>query len=1658
MKSHWIAQVALCACAAVITLAGCAEERAPINRVQPLALKKSFFIGEDFESTADDPEFWAQGTLIDVGYGAAQDGLFTSTYAQPLSRIKWQVTENLLIGRITYERIEGTDGKGEDPTGVKNSHDGVISVAFRIESHFDISNAYNPTTGEQLNVIQENMMDRPWYERDYMRVDWSQNLNMDSYDFDTLSMLKIFGGLIYEPLRYDITDPNDPDAPYFDMEESYFDITVKAFVKPEEIDLSSLGWGIKSFPACFLDPDFLNGSGPAGNCNPVELTIRHSFRRVVDTDYEPQDWDGYRFSAFGAFDHERTGYARNYGLVDAQWRRPIHRYNIWQRSHIYANPESMEGPVVCNIDTPVGQDPNQDEDGDGTADVCQDGLDRLISDYPDGSPEREWLLSIPGGSRCDTFKNRCTLPFSKREVRPVVWYYTKDSAVDYYGATDLATNDWDVAMKMAVRSAQYAECLGLGAPSCSKLEGDEEATCVENLKELCYATAPVHFGQQTLNDDLKAVSWEVKQCLKRNEFRAKGNDEDMYESCRSVAERVAQRRGLEGQDLDAIVSLALMPSVVVLCHSPVEAGDHPFCGDESDRLPEGVTMEDCQLALPGSETKELCQQALSVRMGDLRYHQVNSMQHPQTPSPWGIMVDANDPIYGEVVSASINVWTHVNDLWSQKVVDVLRYMKGELSTEEITDGDYISDWALAAERSSQGGLSPKITRDELNERIVDIALEGAEATPEQRQQLLERLNAPLPPAVEASAYQLRNQLQSIKAHIEAPAENPATYMSRAAHAHGSAVEAELFDAHVQEMMGATGLPASEAVLDRASLLRGGNPAVQQKVQQLKELALAERGSCILQEAPAPHGYGALADLLEEKFGAFNPNDSKEEQFERAERMKTYLAQRAQYAVIVHEMGHSVGLRHNFVSSSDAFNYRPQYWQLRTKNGAVTETCTDLNDTGEQCVGPRYFDPVTPNERNNALWMWMHSSVMDYAGEASQDLLGLGAYDFAAARSFYGDVHSVYRDPSFKLGTDRGLGALQKMDNFGGILGFTWDIQSVPGSPQHYSELNNFYELIQDCKVVNPENFKPSDWDVERYGEWSPELDGLLVQVNNSYSRCRQQRVDYRRWDALRRPSEAELNGVFYQGGNAISDLDDSVRVPYGFGTDGWADLGNLSVYRHDNGADPYELFDFFISQQEVNHIFDNYRRDRMTFSIRGAAGRALGRYNTKMRDGAKGLGLMKSIYREVGLNQGINPYDLWLYAAKNFFSENMLASGIAFDHFTRQLARPQHGPHIFDDQLVLRSTDDASGLDAAPALFIPNGATGLYETVGIGGRPLENGLADDKGEYDSRYTINAGSYYEKLYSSMLMTESVDNYISSSRSDFLDGRFRSISMADIFPDGYRRWLGNNLTNDAELKGPRLISDRDGRVSLNREGFPRDPIGWTSWWGSEPRSCFTGGSAILCDTFGAEREGAFGDDNSIFTVAIDPQVGWEQQKFLIAWTMMYLPENQQQWWIDQLRLWEYGVDADPELERRIELHHPEGKTYVARSFGKEEIFGKVVQRGVAARVLEYANELLVKAYVTNPGPDLDGDGRPDWNLPIYNNETGRPVVKYDPSIVGLNDAGFGFEPEDCNAEDNSGCICESNRACIELRDYMQVPFFLRQTMNAYGFNDLGQRGVW
>jgi hypothetical protein len=1563
-----------------LVAASCAQQQPPIVRVQPDAIDKSFFVGKDYLGTQDDPEFYSQATLIDVGYGAGQDGLFTSTYAQPLTRVKWTVTEDLLIARLAYERIQGSDGKGAG----KATNDGIVVAAFAIKSHFDIKRDYNPQTGEQTNVIGENTVDRPWYERQYLRVDWSKNLSTDNYEFDTLSQLGVYGGVTYEPLAYTVQSPSDDDAPRLDADRGYLDVTNKAFARPQLVDLAALGGGV--LPACYFDADFSGGSGPSTQCSPVELTIRQAFRKVEDTDYEPADWDGDRFKAYGAFTTDRQGYAREYGMTDTQWHRFINRYNLWERSHFYADANAKTGAVACFTPktTPAGADPHRDTNRDGTEDECE---------------------AVGRGSRCDTFSQKCTLPYRDRVVKPVVWYHSDGSNPEYFEATREATHEWDVALRASVMAARYAEC-------------------VKTKSADCEALYPVYAGQQDDNDDAIALAKEVDDCRAGRSYP--GAD------CNQVADAVGAARGYA----QGVIALAKLPEAIVLCHSPVEAGDPALCGGE--RLPPNLTAADCFRAeREGDQALEAtCDAALRVRKGDLRYHQVNTIVAPQTPSPWGIMVDAHDPLTGEKISASINVWSHVTDLWSQGIVDTARYIRGELSTADVTEGTYVRDWASAAEAATVRGTLPIVTSEQRlamlgkatkGRALSESELEAFEQTPVFRQ-----------------AKQLQLQARDIRADALAPSSTRPLYEARRKRALNSPTEAALTTKMFQSFAGKAGLLSSDLMSELASPLRGANPAKARDLRTQRELKLAERGACVMNEAPAPLAIPNLATLLEEKFGRFDKGSAKGEQLLRAERMRQYLAHRAHYAVVTHEMGHSIGLRHNFVSSSDALNYRPQYWQLRTDDGTATRPCTSLEPTGA-CTGPRYFDVITENEKSQLLTMFMQSSTMDYAGEATQDLLGLGAYDFAAARMFYGGVVAVADAPDLKAGTSKGRGLLDKMDNFGGILGMQFSIGRAtlqdPNNTDtiHYSQLQRHYRLISNCRVVDPNAFKPADWDASTRGAWHPLLDGLIVKVKGQYTRCRQLPVDYVAWDSL-------TGATSGRGGPSI-DAQSRVRFPYGFATDRWADLGNLSVYRHDNGADPYELFDFLITQQEVNHIFDNYRRGRQTFTVRGAANRSLARYNEKLRDAAKGLGLMANIYRDFAAAQGYDYESLWPYLGSSLFGENLMASAMGFDHFARQLARPAAGPHALETvgtDKVLRSLTDAPGNGGQAALTIPNGATGYFGNVSPGGRPLENALADDKGEYNAEFTVNAGSYYEKAYTAMLMTESVDNFISDSRRDFLDARYRSVSLADVFPDGYRRWLSNNLTGDDALKGLR-VATMGGRPMADATGFPAQGLGHLSWTGSEVSTCFQNAEALSCS-------GTPPAD----TAVVDPQVGWEQQKFLIAWTLLYLPENQQQQWLNQMGIWELGADADPGFQNRIELHLPDGKTYVAKTFGTEVVLGKRVQKGIAARMLQWANELLARAYVTDPGPDRDNDGAPDWVVPRVVN--GNVQVKFDPAIQTINATG-GLDQgrPGCDANDSSQCTCSSNKACLELSRYQEVPFFMRQAMRDYGVADPSMRGL-
>ncbi|MDF3066310.1 MAG: hypothetical protein K0R38_1911 [Polyangiaceae bacterium] len=1489
---------------------GCASERAPINRVQPEALQKSFFVGASLTEDGDDPQFYYRPTVADVDYGASQSGLFTASYAQTTARVRWEITEDKLLARLAYERIEGSTGNG-----IEETNTGQIAAAFRIEKHFDVRRDYNPQTGEELNVVVENSTDRPWYEREFMRVDWSQNLISSAYDLDTLAALKIFADepLVYEPVAYSVKDPSDPDAPVFEASSGYFDITNKVYVTPQILNTP-----FGTFPACFFSPDVLGGGAPIADCNPVEVKIRLSFRRATDTDYQAVDWDGTRMDMFGMFTTaERRGFERKYGIVDDKWYRFASRHNIWEQSHA----RDASGELVrCNTQetTPPGADP--DRDGSpvtGTADECD---------------------AVGGGSRCDKFAHACTLPYKDREVKTRPFYYGPDSDPSLFGTVRDAVSQWDVSLRHAVLTARYTECLRVSQT-----------------------------GTQQSDEEIAAC----KEQFPTSETRAD------------------------------ILEHEPVP-VFVFCHNPVIEEDPAECGARG----------------------------LLARVGDLRYNMTNVIQNPQVPSPWGILADAIDPLTGEVVAASVNIWNAVTDYRTQLTVDQMRWYLGEISNEDVSSGRYLNDYLAASTRAPAPRLvsAPILDNAQVGRRLaaVDRQLQTG-PTPKTRPNLKQR------DLIDWASQQARSKFgDAILGSGNAGAR------ARLLTARDSAVETKLTSNSFLRLAGLNpSTPPSATTLDLASPLRGNAVAFKAELDRLRENQMGQDGQCML-SGPDPISVDDWAQILAEKF-PLPENPSSAEVMERNQKWHDYVRRYLTYGVMLHELGHSMGLRHVFTSSYDALNYHPQYWQLRTQDGSETSYCAEATADGASCVGPRWRDPVTPQERDGLISMWEHTSVMDYPGDLTQEAVGLGAYDRAAIRFGYADVTDVVDDPSVRCppsanGTSRscsnnGRTISDLIDSSFGGIGGPWYRDN--SAFFHYSQLAQKLGLVRECRPADTS--PPADWDEAQNGKYSPVFDGQIVNG----TKCDGMPNDYVAYSELQldAPGFQQAFGAF--GGDPRKfDSRGRVRRPYMFGSDEYADIGNLAVLRDDHGADAYEIVNFMINSYEDSHLWESYRRNRSSFSLKQAFMRGYTRYNAKLKEISKGFGLFSELFSATDL---LELYTTGDTEADGLLRPSAIATSMVFDHFTRILTRPTSGAHFLDAAFdprngatpggfaVFRSDDQQLQVNAGPnnggVLFtVPDGSQGIASDLLFGGRPLFNQLDRSKGYYATQYDQWVGSYYDKTLVAEMLTDCEDRFISQSRDDFSDGRYRNISFATIFPEGVRRLLAAALTEDQTALGWR-VETKNGRPALGADQTPSLGMGFRSFWPKDgPEVCWRRSGAVLCKEYPSETEvDASGPEES---AAIDPEIGFEVQKFLVFSALVNLPESYKTDWIDLMRIFRLGTDAPPLFppEQQATWVDPlSGQSYVAHRYGTETIDGQAVDRGIGARMLDWMNVLTLEAYET-------AETDPETGALNYVRGTdGQPVVK-------------------------------SQRFVNRVKSYQGLLDFMQEVSGLFGFNAPNWRGVY
>jgi hypothetical protein len=1550
-KVYWGALVV-----AAFVAGGCAEERAPINRVQANALDKSFFVGKNLVSPEDDPEFYAAATVIDVPYGV-NHGLF-SGQAGGLKRLKWEITEDKLIARATYETYDGVDGRGS-----KRTNNGEVIAAFPITAHFDIKRSYNPSTGEELNVIEENTTDRPWNERQYFRADWSTNLITSSIWWDPLAQNAVFGdsGYTAEPLAYYVNDPGNPDAPVFATSEGYFDVTQKIFVTPMTLTRDG-----QTVPTCFWPGHFTGGTFETGVCESSEIKVRMSFLKLKSPgdigyqEYEPKNWDGARMSAFGAFTVDRKGYDNHFGIIDDKWYRFVQRYNIWAESFAKAADGSL---IACATDYADGVDPNRDTDGDGTDDEC---------------------ASAGAGSVCNTIEHACTIPYARRQVKTVAWHHhmmDDDEVVVYW--SERATEEWDTALRLAVQAARQVECRRTGGASVvgTPFEGKGD----------CETTFHVDMGQEVELRNVRALN-----------------------SCWA-------EKGRRSPDCTAPSAVAAIEPVIAFCHNPVRPTDDAACGK------------------PG----------LVTRVGDIRYHSINMWRTPENSSPWGFGPSWADPLTGEIIQSSINVYNSVTDRSAQSVIDKARWYAGELTSDQVTSGDYVRNWA-GAKASPLAGDSFLMSPEEVDHRLKSLA--HATETATNLQQPTGTFTQ-LSPNIGIDA--LRQQLIDNEAPPVVGGANRAEFDARIDAIKGTPIEAELVGPMWVEAVGIDPeTPAAPDVLDVASPFRSLGFRNVLNFEEAVHKQLAKQGMCMYDnEAVEPSSVIAISNLLNRKFGAYDPAASPGAQSERIQKMWDYVRGKMHYGVLLHEMGHTIGERHNFTSSYDKFNYRPQYWQLRTGDGAtkqrVTQRCTSptTDPTGENCIGPRYYDPMTQAEIENSIYTWAQTTVMDYSGELTHDWLGLGVYDYAAARMFYGDVVDVRPDLAFTCDenesnvcvaeTAAAREAFGLVDFPGGLVSQTVD---VSGRTLHYSEWNDFFPLVAGCRAASSQDLDaPAWWDADRYGAWDAVFDAEVI--NNEV--CERPATQFYQWRELRPDTVSDARRLgedpqYFTPRRPVTRPDAAkrsfLRVPYSFQTDDRVDGWAPSTLTRDAGADVYEETLWFLHQYENGHIWRNFRNHRTAFSIVGAYQGDLTRYHVKLANFAQGLSILHDYYaREIAKNSGLSLATvLNLYEGEGgWMRDSAVAASVVFDHFMRVLTRPQTGPHrLFGGNMFMSSTDRIGTQDPRnfeTIINIPNGTSLAGNDVTFGGRPLDSGFEYGRGYWAYDYVNQCGSYYEKTYVfDMLLSAYYRAPQAFFRTDGIDSRWQHSNFGNLFPDGIRRLMGAFLTEDWELFAPRVTATA-GAPDLDQDRYPAKPLGWVSYVpAAGPEYCFpSAGNYVCTDTMNTPIL-----PNSPESVALEPEVGYETQKFMALWAYVYQPESEVMDFTDMMRIWKVGDTVNPDLAGAyIQWTDPEsGLNYYAKRYGDEVLLGKTYDKGIAAKMLQWANKLSAQAYVLDPTTPND----PITGAANYvRDASGNPIVAATASTA-------------------QGGACADNPNCVQLRKYRGLLDFMTDVAHSLGYD--------
>lgn len=771
--------------------------------------------------------------------------------------------------------------------------------------------------------------------------------------------------------------------------------------------------------------------------------------------------------------------------------------------------------------------------------------------------------------------------------------------------------------------------------------------------------------------------------------------------------------------------------------------------------------------------------------GDLRYSFIYSVNVPGGGTPYGYGPPAWDPTSGRIITGNAYVYNAAFHEGAVRAMDQIELLAGVKSFREIADASYIEEvmrnerlrqfsyWRNGYTNEEAEALVESLVTPEVTEALTTTGVQKSDQSP-----VAGRMNVIAnQPSLEnmfvnkdirwlfkdpslfdtkgravstnfadedtttnsvASKYLLRNW-----ANARGTAEVLESYRKMAA----SGIDrAEFYDGALMGLAETYKKKYDQTVCDT---LKGQNGLLYDfsdfsDTNPCSVAALTEqlRSAITVANQSTPYGYGTITIPTPLEMSVYDPVVAASQKAMKdilgvlRPQFIDELQQLIFYGVAIHEVGHTIGLRHNFEASTDAMNFPREYWDMKVrKDGDKYEAIGLFEETPEQIAGE--------------MRSFQYSSVMDYYIKFNMPWQGIGLYDIAAVKYGYGNLVEVYKNKPDTSDYDEYI----NVD----------PTQGMPDNTPSFKDRGEDFGLA--LRRVHHTNFP------NMFGDLNAMYDRVDVDKADIYGdECETEGASC---------GEGKVCRKYYEG--LLCSADKTV-VPYRFGSDelAWY-LPTVNMW--DEGVDPYEIVRNTSETYENYWVFRGYWHQDPTF------------WPTNYDNWVRALfTIMKGQFQYWAVDFNVfNKNGYWEGKFGTPWEQDLnggltgsLATYLSFNVFAGTFGRPipaSYGYNTQRDRYEPKDDVNASAYTTQFYLLEENGARPLYASW-------------DYSYYDPVVTAS-GTIYDRLAAFEMIADPSTWFVGVD--DQADTKKWYVNYGSVFRDEVNALFGGIMANNADNYG-------------------------------------------------------------------------------------------------------------------------------------------------------------------------------------------------------------------------------------------------------------------